>query len=287
MKRERIDIIRDILMTLAGNAVYALAVSMFLVPNNLITGGTTGMALFFNRWLGVPVSGFVLAFNVAMFVLGVWVLGKKFAMTTLISTFFYPVFLAFFTEISVLATPLNDKLLAALASGGMIGLAIGMVIRAGGSTGGMDIPPLVLHKKWGIPVSGSLYVFDVLILIMQMFSANREDILYGIFLVLVYTVVLNKILLTGSARTQVKIVSEKAEEINATITGQLDRGSTLLHGETGYLHNSCRVVLTVIANRELPHLNQLVQSIDPKAFMIINRVNEVKGRGFTSQKEYR
>lgn len=102
----------------------------------------------------------------------------------------------------------------------------------------MDIPPLILNKKFGIPVSVMLYVFDVLILLTQaIFAKDKEQIIYGILLVLIYTVILDKILLMGTNQTQVKIVTKKYEEINNMIVTELDRGSTLLHAETGYLRN--------------------------------------------------
>lgn len=169
----------------------------------------------------------------------------------------------------------------------MIGFAIGMVIRAGASTGGMDIPPLVLNKKFGLPVSVMLYVFDFTILILQMIFSDKEQIIYGILLVLTYTIVLDKVLLMGQVQTQVKIISKKYKEINQLIVGRMDRGSTLLKGETGYLHADQPVILTVISNRELARLTQAVTQIDPDAFMVIDRVNEVKGHGFSSSKVYK
>ncbi len=102
----------------------------------------------------------------------------------------------------------------------------------------------------------------------------------------IYTVVLDKVLLLGQSRIQVQIISEKYQEINQMISKHLDRGVTLIHAETGYFRNRSLVVLTIVSNRELPKLNELVLAIDPKAFMLINRVNEVKGRVFTTGKIY-
>lgn len=274
----------NILLILSGNLIYALAVAMFILPCNLITGGTTGLALVLNRQFHVPVSGFVLVFNVVMFIIGAFVLGKKFALTTLISTFFYPVILEALQHINGLSDFTSNPLLAAIFAGLMIGAAIGIVIRAGASTGGMDIPPLVLNKKLGWPVSAALYVLDFLVLLFQMLFSGKEQVLYGILLVLIYTVTLDKVLLMGDSKTQVKIVSKKYKEITSMIIHELDRGATLLEAETGFYRSGTKVVLTVISNRELPRLNQMVSNTDPKAFMIINQVNEVKGRGFTLDK---
>lgn len=277
----------NILTILLGNAIYALGVVVFILPNDLITGGTTGLGLAFEHYFHIPLSLFVFCFNAVMFVLGAVVLGKMFALTTLISSFFYPIILGVFEKIPQLANVTDDKMLATICGGLMIGFAIGIVIRAGASTGGMDIPPLVLNKKFGLPVSVMLYLFDFTILILQMLFSNKEQIIYGILLVLIYTVVLDKVLLTGHVQTQVKIISKKHNEINQMIVRKLDRGSTLLYGETGYLHSDQPVIMTVISNRELTKLNQEVSRIDPDAFMIISHVNEVKGHGFSSSKIYR
>lgn len=280
-------ILKNIGLILLGNTIYALAVTMFILPNGLITGGTTGLALLFYHQMDIPITVFVSVFNIVMFILGAAVLGRAFTLTTLISTFYYPFILGIFQKVSLLQDMTSDHLLSAIYAGIMIGFSIGIVIKAGASTGGMDIPPLVLNKKFGLAVSVVMYGFDFTILLSQMLFANKEQVLYGILLVLIYTVVLDKVLLLGQSRTQVKIVSEKYQEVNQMIIKHLDRGSTLIHAETGYFHNKNLVVLTVVSNRELPKLNELVLSIDPKAFMIINRVNEVKGHGFTMDKSYK
>ena len=168
----------------------------------------------------------------------------------------------------------------------LIGIGIGIVIRAGASTGGMDIPPLVLNKKLGINVSVSLYVFDFTILILQMFFSNREQILYGILLVCIYTFALEKVLIMGKSKTQVEIVSDKYKEINELITTKFDRGTTLYNANGGFTGNSTCAVLTVINKRELFAIQEAVMKVDPAAFIIISQVNEVKGRGFTLQKKY-
>ena len=276
----------NIVAILIGNAIYALAVVLFIVPNNLITGGTTGLSLLLYNQFGIPMSGFIFVFNGVMFLVGLFVLGKKFALSTLISTFFYPTAFAFFEKTIGYGGMTSDNLLAVLCAGIMIGVAIGIVIKCGASTGGMDIPPLVINKKVGIPVSVSMYFFDFLILLSQMLFTNKEMVLYGILLVMTYTLVLDNVLVMGKSQTQVKIVSKEYEKINTMISTEIDRGTTLLQAETGYMKNEYPVVLTVISNRELPSLNSKVLEIDPNAFMIVNKVNEVHGKGFTFKKEY-
>ncbi|MEG2700377.1 MAG: DUF2179 domain-containing protein, partial [Hungatella sp.] len=114
--------------------------------------------------------------------------------------------------------------------------------------------------------------------------SDREGILYGILLVLIYTSILNKVLLMGNSRMQVKIVTDQYEAVNEAIALELDRGVTLMKSRSGYLKHDGYMLLTIVSNRELVHLNCLIQNIDPKAFIIVNQVNEVRGRGFTMKK---
>lgn len=276
--------VKNLSYVLLGNAIYALGVTAFILPGGMITGGTTGLALAFHHYFQIPIPTFVFAFNLIMFLLGAVFLGKHFALTTLISTFFYPLILAVFQKIPALTSLTEDRMLATVCGGLMIGLAIGLVIRAGASTGGMDIPPLLLNKKFGLPISVLLYAFDFAILLLQMTFSNTEETIYGIVLVLIYSVVLDKILLTGASQTQVKIISREYHAINDAIHSELNRGTTLMHAQTGYLNVEQPIILSVISNRELVRLNKLVMDLDPKAFIVISHVNEVKGRGFSTQK---
>ena len=151
--------LKNLCMILLGNTVYALAIVMFILPNDMITGGTTGLGIAIHHYFGLPIHTFVLIFNTLMFLLGAAVLGMKFALTTLVSTFYYPVILGVLEQIPALQNVTDDKMLSTICGGLMIGMGIGIVIRCGASTGGMDIPPLVLNKKFGLPVSVMLYVF--------------------------------------------------------------------------------------------------------------------------------
>ncbi len=276
---------KNIGLILLGNTIYSFGIVAFILSSGLITGGTAGIGLIFFHQFGLPISTFISLFNVVVFILGAVVLGKAFALTTLISSFYYPFILSIFENIPALQQITNDRVICTIYAGLLIGLGIGLVLRAGASTGGVDIPVLILNKKFGLPVSATLYVVDVCILLGQMIFADKEQVLYGICLVFIYTIVLDKVLMIGKSHVQVKIISQYSNEIKDMILHQLDRGVTLLHGQTGHLEQECDVVLTVISNRELPRLNELVLGVDPQAFMVINHVNEVKGRGFTLGKK--
>lgn len=287
MKKNWFVLIRKLGMILFGNLLYALAVTLFIVPNGLLTGGTTGLALFFYRTAGIPVSLFVCLFNVAMFLLGAWVLGKQFAATTVLSTLIYPLLLGLLEGCGLPGIVMQDKLTAVLYAGVLIGAGIGIVMRAGASTGGMDIPALILKKEKNINVSATIYLCDCVILLLQLTGTDIHALLYGILLIAVYTVALDRVLLFGGAKMQVKIISREHEAINRLLAERIDCGTSLLHMETGYLHREEKMVLAVISNRDLPRVNQLILEVDPEAFIIVNRINEVSGRGFTLSKVYR
>lgn len=286
MKKELKDIfdLKKLFFVLLGNTIYSAGIAAFILPTGMITGGTTGLGLIVNHFYGVPIELFAAVFNIIMFILAIFILGKTFALTSMISTFYFPFILGVFQKIEVLQNLTDDLMLCTIFAGITIGIGIGMVIKAGASTGGMDIPPLIMNKKFGLPISVGLYVFDFAILIGQMLFRDREKILYGILLVIIYTVLVDKVLLMGKSQMQVKVMSEKYREINDMIHQKLDRGTTLYKTESGYLHNDGFAVMTVVSNRELPKLNQLIMEIDDKAFMVINQVSEVKGRGFTLHK---
>ena len=270
---------------LIGNTIYSCGIAAFVLPNDLITGGTTGIALILEHYFGLPIGLSVAIFNIVMFILAILILGKSFALTALISTFYFPWILSQFQKVQFIQNMTDDFLLGSIFAGLMLGLGVGLVIRAGASTGGMDIPPLILNKKFGLPVSIGLYVFDFTILIIQMSFRDKEPILYGILLVLIYSTLVDKVLLMGKTQMQVKIISDHYEEINKVIQEKLDRGSTFFKTESGYLRKDSFAIMTVVSSRELPKLNELVLEIDKQAFIVINQVNEVMGRGFTLHKQ--
>lgn len=275
-----------ILMVILGNTLYSLTVKLFILPANLMSCGTTGIALVVNHLFRIPIPVFILCFNVVMLSVGWAVLGRQFAMTTILSSVFYPVALEVLNRL-LGDVMLTDNVMLNVLFGGMgLGLSLGIVVRAGASTGGMDIPPLILEHYFRIPISLSLWAFDFIILLTQTIYHPLEDLLYGVLLILTISMTLNKVMLLGTSKTEVKIVSDLAPQIQQEVLAKVDRGVTLLHGEGGYLHNPTEVILSVVSNHELPKLEQLARQIDPDCFMIISRVSEVWGRGFSYSKQH-
>ena len=282
MKRNRY---LSILMVILGNILYTLTIKLFLLPANLISCGTTGLALVANHYLHIPMTGFILVFNLIMLAIGWAVLGRKFAMTTILSSILYPVFLEILNRTLGDVYITDNILLNVLFAGIGLGGSLAIVIRAGASTGGLDIPPLILKKFFHIPVSATLWICDFFIMLLQAAFHPVEDLLYGFLLLIAITTTLNKGILLGTSRTEVKIVSSRSEEIRQAILSRVDRGVTVLYGQGGYGRQDTEVILSVVSNYELPRVQQLARSIDPDCFMIISQVTEVWGRGFTYGKK--
>ena len=286
MIHNRKQFLRNSAAIVCGNALYSLSVAAFLEPAGLITGGATGIALAVGRLTGLSVSGFLLFFNLAMLAWGWLVLGRAFALNTLASSILSPIFLALWERLLAGRGLTDDIVLCTIFSGLGIGAALAIVIRAGASTGGMDIPPLVLQKWFHWPVSATMMVFDVAIVLGQIPFSPLPQVLYGIVMILTHTIVMDKMLMMGESRTEVKLISSRSEELCEAILSQLDRGVTILNGAGGYTHEPAAVLLSVVSNRELPKLERLVHDIDPACFLIVSRVTEVSGRGFSLDKKY-
>ena len=272
--------LKDLFWVLVGNSINAFAVAFFILPNDLSMGGGTGISLIVNHFFNIPISAFVLIFNIIMFLIGAAFLGKKFAVTTAISTFYYPFILAVFQKIIGSYSVTGDIFLNTFFAGLLMGLSLGIVVRAGASTGGMDIPPLVINKYFGVPVSAAMYAFGLIILAVQFTFKDAEKILYGIVLIMINSLVLDKMIVLGKQRVELQIISEKSEEIKRAIIEKVGRGVTMIYGETGYMGEKCDIVLTVVSNRQLLKTERIVKSIDPGSFVIINSVKEVAGKGF-------
>ena len=273
----------ETIMIIIGNLILAFGLCAFVTPVGLISGGASGIGIAVKSITGINISYTVYVINFIMFVIGFIFLGKKFAFGTLLSTFLYPTFIALFERIPQLANITNDILLSALYGGLCIGLGLGLVLRVGASTGGMDIPPLLVNKKTGISVAWLINIFDCGILLLQVIFCpiTIEAVLYGITVVIITTIVVDKVIILGETKIQVLVISPKWQEIRKIIFDDINRGCTLLNVTTGYYQDKQLAVMAVVSKRELHLLNDMILEIDPTAFIISNETHSVKGRGFT------
>ncbi|MCD7809203.1 MAG: YitT family protein [Erysipelotrichaceae bacterium] len=271
----------DVLCVLIGNTILAFGYAIFAVPANLIVGGATGIGLICERLIGLSHTSVILIFNVLMLIAGFIFLGKAFVAGTVLSTFAFPIFLEVFENLEPLQNITNDILLSTIYAGICIGLGIGIVFRRGYSTGGMDIPPLIINKKTGVSVALLINICDTIILLMQLFFSSFEGILYGLVMVFITNLVLDKVLLVGEKNIQLLVISSKYKEISEIILKEIDRGCTYVEVTTGYLKQPQKAVLSVISSRQYPYVNELILQIDPTAFIISSDIHSVNGRGFT------
>ena len=286
MGNKNMKLLQTVLGVLGGNAILAFSVAAFIVPHGIIMGGATGIGLLLSRVISLPLSSLILAVNAFLFVWGTLVLGKKFALTTIVSTFAYPAFLSVAQMIPGITELTDNIMLATLYGGVLLGAGIGLIVKVGSSTGGTDILALIFHKWFHIPVAVLLYVVDSLVLGSQIFDSTSEQVLYGIMTLVLETVFMNRVMLLGKSQIQLFIISDKYEEIKERVLKDIDAGVTMVHIETGYGGREQKGVLCVIQNRKLYSVREIVQSIDPKAFITITQINEVSGRGFTMERVY-
>lgn len=266
---------------LLGNAVLAFAIAAFVMPHGILTGGATGIGILLNHFLNIDVSVLILILNLAALLLGWVVLGKTFVIATVGSSLLYPLLLSLMQRIPGIASLTDDLLLASLLAGGLIGIALGMVMRVGASTGGTDVVNLVLHQWFHLPVSVFVYCVDILILGGQALFSDPEQILYGVVLLVVETLALNQVMLLGQPQIQIFAISHHFEEIRKRLLVELQAGVTMVIIETGCAGQRQKGVLCVIPPRKLFAAKELIHAIDPEAFITVTQIKEVRGQGFT------
>ena len=269
-----------------GNVFVAFAVSTLVLENQLISGGVTGLGIVTNHYTGINISLIVGIINVLLFLLGLFFIGKKFALSTLISTFAFPVLLEFFNTNAIFHNYCQDTLLAVVLAGCLVGIGVGLMIRSDASSVGMDIIAIILNRKLGIPVFIMVNVFDFIILCMQATFSNPTKILYSIVLVFVTSFMLNKTLTKGSKMVQLVVISDCHEMIKKMIIEEADAGVTSLYSQKGFNETDTKTLLTIIPPVKLTKIKEQIKLIDPVAFMVVATVDEVSGRGYTLERHH-
>lgn len=274
--------IKDIVLVVLGNIILAAGVSFFIVPNNILTGGVAGIAVAIAPVMNVSTTLIINGLTFVLFISGILILGKHFAIKTLLSTILYPTFVSVFSVMSETIHITSDPMLASIYGGILIGAGVGLVFKTGASTGGMDIPPLVVHKYTHIPLGTLVLITDGLTVLLGLSIYGIEPALIGLISVWTSSYMVNKMLMLGlSEAKSLMIISESYEEILSQIASQVDRGATIINAEGGYKRDKRPVLMVVILKKQFPVVNRIITSIDPGAFVIVNDVNEVQGEGFT------
>lgn len=275
----------SILYIIVGNLLIAFAISTLVLDHGLVAGGVTGISLVVNEWIGLPVGSVVAGVNVLLFLVGLICLGKVFALTTLLSSFLFPIFLNLFEGMSALHGFCQDVLLASVLAGCLIGIGIGLVLKAEASTGGTDILALLVHKQLHIPIAVTLNVIDFAFIVLQMSQSDTMKVLYGLVVIFITSFMLNKTLVFGKNLIQVLVFSDEYEQMRGQILKEVDAGVSLLSIEKGLSKCNSKAILSVIPHRKLQELKRVIKGIDENAFITISDIHEVNGKGYTLDRQ--
>ncbi len=263
-----------------GNAICAFSVTCFALPYNMVVSGVSGIGRIINILTGFSVSSAVAVLNIVLFIIGAAVLGKRFAATIALGTFAFPFFMGIFEQMTALHHLVNEPMLAAICAGVLDGVGLGLVMRLGGSTGGIDVPAMIMNRKLGWKLATVMSGMDIAIFLLQIPVTAAEGIILGILYALVYGVVMDRMIVLEQGGYQIMIWTEKIHEVNEELL-MIGFGTSILRGVGGYLREDRDIILCAASNRNFNKVKRAVLAIDPGAFMTITSMNEINGNGFT------
>jgi len=277
-----LETIKRVLLIELGTLLFALAVGMFLLPGSILTGGVAGIVSLIHPFLPlVSEDIMVIIISTSLFIIGSIFLGKTFTTNTIIHSVSYPFMLLLVTRI--LLEYEIDPILASIYGGVIGGIGIGIIFRQGGSTGGMDVIPLILEKYFNIEATKGIMFFDAITVIAGLFIYGINNVLIGLISVFFTSSMMERTikLYGGITAKKVEIISSKYQEISSEIHSVLERGTTLYDVKGGYTKDDKQVVMCIITNKELQMVRDIINKYDDKAFVIITETKDVNGEGFT------
>jgi len=281
-------VLRNVIPLLFGTAIYAFGLHMFVIPNQFMEGGVTGITILLNYMFGLAPSIMTLVINIPLFIIGWRFIGRSAMLYTIGGTLSLSLFL-WIMELLIdrgLILPFHteqDYFLATLYAGVTLGAGLGIVFRFGATTGGSDIIARILHKLRGWPMGRTLLWVDAIVIGISFFYIEREKILYTLVIVFIATRLIDFIQEGAYAARAFTIITAEGTKMADLITSEIDRGVTLIPARGAYSKEPKEVVYCVVARQEVRRLKMLVRSVDPKAFMIISEVQDVLGEGFRNE----
>lgn len=274
-------LIRDSLYLIFGNFILACAVAYFIVPFKILSGGVAGVAVAISPILPFSTQTIINSIILITFILGWIFLGKEFAYKTIVSSILYPLFIMLLNQYPI-ELPSLSPAIASIYAGVIGGVGIGLVFRQGGSTGGMDVFPLILNKLTHIKVSHLLLIVDGITVLLGLYTYGLEAVLIGFLSVYATGVAIDKVLVLGGQHAKtVYIISDHYEQILEAIQKDLDRGATIIAAQGGFTKVEKPLILSVVPANEYPQLQSIVTVFDKEAFMIVGDATEVHGKGFS------
>jgi uncharacterized membrane-anchored protein YitT (DUF2179 family) len=272
----------NIALIAVGTFVLCISIQMFILPFDILSGGVAGIAVALEPFFHIDKTLAVNGITAVLLLIGTAVLGKQFFLSTCLSTVLYLIFNSFLS--GRIAVPAVEPVLASFYGGLLAGFGVGLVMRAGASTGGMDVPPLVIHRFTGLPVSTLVLITDGLTVLLGYFAYGIEAVLVGLISVFSTGYVIRRVLSMGEGSTarSVQIISEAWESIASEIQTRLNRGVTILEGTGGWSRERKKVLLCVVSDRQYASLLEIIDEYDEKAFVITTEATDMHGEGFTS-----
>jgi uncharacterized membrane-anchored protein YitT (DUF2179 family) len=263
-----------------GSFVLALAVVGFFVPNQIITGGTAGLALLLHYITPLTIGSLIALINLPLLILGSKYLGKMFAIRTIVTIILISVFIDFFAQIINLKAFIIDTSLSAIFGGIFIGVGLALVIKGNSSAGGSTIIAKIISNKTEIKPGQVILIIDSIILISSLFIIeDTAKVLWSIISIYVTTKVIDFILTGSLNKKVVYLVTHKTDELKQLITQELGPEGTILKGDGLFEGQEKKMILIVVEVTKLQRLRQMVRETDPNAFLIITEASEMLGRG--------
>ena len=279
MRKEQKKQIINSITVVVGTFILAIAVETFIIPYRILSGGVAGIAVALHPILHISATLIANSVLIILLIIGSFILGKEFLKNTVLSCIAYPIFTSILNgRVNVVV----DPILASLYGGLIAGAGVGIVLKTGASTGGMDIPPLIINKLTGIKLSTLVLITDFLTVLLGLFVYDLSAVLLGLVSVFASSAAISKVLtINGTVSKAVQIISVKYEDILKEIDAQLERGATLLQGYGSYTGEEKRIILCVVSDRQYGTLSEIVKEIDPSAFIITTDATDMHGEGFT------
>ncbi|MFJ5767956.1 YitT family protein [Lysinibacillus sp. NPDC093210] len=269
--------ILEYVYVIVGAAIVAIGFNVFLLPNQVASGGVSGISTILHGLFGWNPGLVQYAFNIPLFLAGVLILGKKFGVKSFVGTITLP----FIVLLTNNWEPWTDNpLLGALFGGIVVGLGIGLVFKGNASTGGTDLLAQIITKYTGLSLGTSVLLIDGIIAISAAIVFDLEKGLYALIGLYVTTKTIDIIQLGFSQSKMVYIITLKQDEVRDAIYAEIDRGVTKLPAIGGYTGEARPVLMVVVYQTEFTKLKQLIKSVDPSAFVIVSDAYEVLGEGF-------
>jgi uncharacterized membrane-anchored protein YitT (DUF2179 family) len=261
-----------------GAFLWSISINGILVQHRLLSGGVSGLALLIYYLVPkLSIGLMVFLINIPIFLMGWTMISGKFFAFSLLGMISFSFFLEVTTKLHIFV---ENPLLACLFAGVISGVGSGLIFRAGGSGGGTGIIAMVLNRRFSVRVGFVSFFLNSVPLVLGAFLLDLNAALYSIIYVYTSGSVMDRIITSFSERRSVWIISSRSSEICGQILSKLRRGATLLSGKGAYTQSPIEVIYSVISPFELAKLKDLVITIDPKAFLIVNETQEVIGKGF-------